>query len=338
MRGAAALYVFVHHYVHVVLSHDYPGIARFFKFGQLAVLVFFVVSGFVIYYSSVAHGQELRFRDYFIRRFRRIYPPFILALGITWLARCVIDGGVAEAQWRELAGNLAMLQDENVDSWFSPYLENSSLWSLSYEWAFYMLFFATHWLLKKHPERQLWVVAAAAFGGFAVHWFLPSQLTLFLMYYPIWWAGVELAREYIDAGEVTLRRQLLPLALVAAMAGLWVLPVVAAKQAGQALVMWQHPVIELRHFITAVFILVCAQAWNRARWRGFYTLLGPFERLAPISYGLYIVHKPIVHVAAARSPLGNPWLELLWVVPLVLALSWLVERWVHRYVIRVLHT
>ena len=65
-------------------------------------------------------------------------------------------------------------------------------------------------------------------------------------------------------------------------------------------------------------------------------MLGPFERLAPISYGLYIVHKPIVQIAAQRAPLGNIWLELVWVIPVVLGLSWVSERWIHRYVLRLL--
>ena len=49
--------------------------------------------------------------------------------------------------------------------------------------------------------------------------------------------------------------------------------------------MWKHPVVELRHFITAAFVLVVALGWYKLRWVGFYALLGPFERVAPISYG-----------------------------------------------------
>ena len=45
LRGAAALYVFAHHYVHVVLSPHHPQIARLFKFGQFAVLLFFWTRG-----------------------------------------------------------------------------------------------------------------------------------------------------------------------------------------------------------------------------------------------------------------------------------------------------
>lgn len=351
LRGAAALYVFVHHYVHVVLTPHYPRLGLPFKFGQLAVLVFFVVSGFVIYYSSVGRARReaelgdgsegdghppIAFRAYFIRRFRRIYPPFVAALGLSYVAQCAIDGGVADPEGRELLGNLAMLQDENVASWFEPYLNNSSLWSLSYEWAFYLLFFVIYALTRTRPRLQQWVVAGAAVLSFGVYYLWPNQIALFVMYMPIWWAGVEFAREYMDTGAVTVRAQLVPLGTIAVLAGLWLIPLAEAMQAGQQLVMWKHPVVELRHFITAGFVLVAALTWYKLRWWGFYAILGPFERVAPISYGLYIVHKPFVHLAAARSPLGNVWLELVWVIPVVFALAWVVERWLHRHVLRVL--
>jgi peptidoglycan/LPS O-acetylase OafA/YrhL len=357
LRGAAALYVFFHHYAHVVISPHHPQIARLFKFGQFAVLLFFVVSGFVIYYATLgpalapdaqppslhARGTGLKFRGYFIRRFRRIYPPFLLVLVLTYLVQCLIDGGLADPRWTELAGNVAMLQDENVHAWFKPYLTNASLWSLSYEWAFYMLFFALLLLTLRPGEdrhgpqtrrRQLAIVGGLAIVGFAVHRIWPTQISLFAMYMPIWWTGAEFAREYLRTGSVSVRAQLVPLGLVALVACLWVVPVYELWRSGGELSVWKHPVFELRHFVTTVIILIGGLAWNAIGWRGFYAVLGPFERIAPISYGLYIVHKPFMHLAAERSPLGNPWLELLWLIPVVWALSWLIERGIHDTVVR----
>ena len=52
LRGIVALYVALHHFVHLVLVKTYPIMGKFFIFGQSAVILFFVMSGFVIYYSS----------------------------------------------------------------------------------------------------------------------------------------------------------------------------------------------------------------------------------------------------------------------------------------------
>lgn len=334
LRGAAAFYVFLHHYVHVVVTPQVPWVGRFFKFGQFAVLLFFVVSGFVIYYSSVGREGALRFRSYFIRRFRRIYPPFVLALLITWIAQCVYEGELADPRGLELLGNLLMLQDTNVASWFAPYLRNAALWSLSYEWAFYLLFFATHTLWRDRVALQKWVVAGASVAGFASYWLVGNQISLFLMYYPIWWTGVEMARELIETGDVTLRRQWFGLANLALMSGLWAVPVWLAWSSGAPLVMWKHPVIEFRHFVTALVIIAAGLAWHRMKWVGFYPLLGGFERVAPISYGLYIVHYPIVHLASQYQGWGSPWLPFVIVLPSVLGLAWLVEGWIQPHVVR----
>jgi peptidoglycan/LPS O-acetylase OafA/YrhL len=336
LRGAAAFYVFLHHYVHVVVTPHaaWAWVGKFFKFGQFAVLLFFVVSGFVIYYSSIARDPELGFRAYFIRRFRRIYPPFLLALLITWIAECVYQGTLADPMPVELLGNVLMLQDTNVASWFEPYLRNAALWSLSYEWAFYLMFFATHLALKDREHLQKWLVVLLSVIGFGTYWIAGNQISLFLMYYPIWWAGVEIARELVATGDVTLRKQLVPLGNLALMCGLWAIPVYLALRSGTPLVMWKHPVIEFRHFVTAGVILVAGLAWHRMKWIGFYRILGQFERVAPISYGLYIVHYPIVHIASKYAGPGTPWLPFVWVLPTVLFLAWVVEGWIQPHVVR----
>lgn len=341
IRGAAALYVFAHHYVHVVLKPHYPGLGRLFVFGQAAVLVFFVVSGFVIYYSTHARGRSLVVGPYVLRRFRRIYPTFVAALGLTWVAHSLSVGRPADPQWRQLLGNLAMLQDQNVAAWFSPYLDNSALWSLSYEWAFYMLFVVVWALAGGHrvdlpraARRQLGVVAVGAIAAFFVHRRWPNQIALFVMYLPIWWVGVEFAREYLAHGRVTLRRQWGPIALVGVLVLLWAGRVYEHVATGQPFSPWRHPVFELRHFVTALLVGGGGLAWARLRWWGFGPLFGRFERIAPISYGLYIVHKPFMHLAAQQAPIGNPWLELVWVVPVVLLASWLVERWLFATMVR----
>ena len=72
------------------------------------------------------------------------------------------------------------------------------------------------------------------------------------MYFPIGWAGVEFARESLEEGAVTVRRQLIPLATVALVGVLWAYPAWQMWSDGRPLVMWKHPVIEFRHFVTAI--------------------------------------------------------------------------------------
>src|SRR4051812_22290857 len=71
LRGLAAFYVFVHHYGHGWIARRHPVLRPLFSFGQVAVMLFFFLSGFVIHHATTATKRELTFGDYFIRRFRR---------------------------------------------------------------------------------------------------------------------------------------------------------------------------------------------------------------------------------------------------------------------------
>jgi peptidoglycan/LPS O-acetylase OafA/YrhL len=81
MRGFAALYVmaghlFTHRTANGISLYSVP-----FYFGQEAVMLFFLISGFVILLST--EKQQPDFATYLSRRWKRIYPIYLLALGVT---------------------------------------------------------------------------------------------------------------------------------------------------------------------------------------------------------------------------------------------------------------
>jgi len=80
VRGIAALYVLLYHTSNNYLGLNHAIWALPFRFGLEAVLVFFVLSGFVISYSHPGSVDKAdSFRNYFIKRLRRIYPIFIFS-------------------------------------------------------------------------------------------------------------------------------------------------------------------------------------------------------------------------------------------------------------------
>src|ERR1700734_548217 len=77
-RGLAALAVVIHH---VIGSQNHS-----FQFGQPAVMVFFVISGYCIASAADAcQRRGLGFLQFMWRRVRRIYPPYLLSL-VFWIA------------------------------------------------------------------------------------------------------------------------------------------------------------------------------------------------------------------------------------------------------------
>ncbi|MEY3826084.1 MAG: hypothetical protein RLZZ148_898, partial [Cyanobacteriota bacterium] len=145
IRGLAAVYVIIYHLLQPFKSLP-PGVKLFFSFGQEAVILFFLLSGFVIYTASCRY-PKLTYKNYFIKRFRRIYFPFIIALLLSVLVFAFNGTLQHEFSFQNLISNIFMLQDIDIVKdgvWVNPFLKNYPLWSLSYEWWFYMLFFWLH--------------------------------------------------------------------------------------------------------------------------------------------------------------------------------------------------
>jgi peptidoglycan/LPS O-acetylase OafA/YrhL len=320
LRGVAAFYVFMHHIAHFSLEQAYPRFARAFVFGQAAVMIFFVLSGFVIFHSTRRPG----FRDYFARRLRRIYPLFLIAMLLAYVGQCIAQRAVLVPSARSLLVNVLMLQDggEKPGVWAAPFMGNSPLWSLSYEWFFYMAFYAMFVLLKDRQALQKYVVAGMSLLGFVSYALLPNPISTFLTYFVLWWAGVELAREYRATGTVSWKGQAFSLLAILVVSLLWL---VNAKIVGVTSP-WAHPMLELRHFVSTLGILVVGLAWYRRGAKGFSLLFGWGKYVAPISYAIYICHVPVITVANALRLTSSPLLDVLWVIPAVLGIAYLLEQ------------
>ena len=288
-RGFAAFYVLTYDLFESTSGRlGVAGVAL--RFGPEAVMLFFVISGFVIAYSVAK--KPMTFREYFVRRFRRIYPLFLVALLL----------GVADYVYfrkqpipvRELAGNLFMLQDLGYlkpGTWFAPFAGIAPLWSLAYEWWFYLLFFPLWTLVPK--TWQLPVVAAISTVALITYVHLPNQICAFLMYFILWWTGAELAREFTTTGKVTVagqRRTMLALGSFAVVSVFFLLraPVFGPPRWGG------FPILQIRQIVGAFVVLVGALVWNRARWIGFHQIFRPFLWVAPISYAIYLFHVPLL--------------------------------------------
>ena len=292
LRGFAALYVVAHH---LELYH-YSPLGYLTSQGQGAVILFFVLSGFVMYFANYKYQEanNFNFKTYFIKRFRRIYPIFLFALLLAYVSACIEAGSWMPLEGERLLGNLLNLQDHNriPNNWFSPYYKNGPLWSLSYEWWFYMLFFP---IFKFVPaERQKYLVLAISLFGFLSFYGYYNKVSVTLGYFMIWWSGVELCRSWIKKHTIdkeTIRfifgSHLLIMALLA-------IPIVMAYLNKEPLSLGRHPFIEFRHYAYSFFIIAVGIIWYRFKFKGLLFLLKPFLFFAPISYGIYVFHAPFV--------------------------------------------
>ncbi len=328
LRGATAFYVFIHH------AHLLPnqGIGRIFYFGQEAVILFFLLSGFVICYSS--SRQKVDWKIYLLNRAKRIYPIFLVALILAYCSQSLIEGRWLGLDGIQLMGNVFMLQDVSAlkrGVWFDTYYGNSPLWSLSYEWWFYLLFIPLG-LNEKFISHDKSGFAALAISilGFLGYQYFPNQLCLFAGYFFIWWAGVELAREYIRTSSVSFIGQKQMLFGVALMTMLWSLPVITQVIQHKSLQLGIDPVLQLRHHLAALIFVIIGLLISQfksaqVRSRRLTWVMLPFVGLAPISYAIYVTHQPLLNIVHHLGESNPEWLSALIIFPILLLLAWVLE-------------
>lgn len=171
LRGLAALLVlFGHVRTPQGLTLDFSLLDPFAKYGGLGVDVFFVLSGFIM--SHVYVDRELRnqavLREFFVARFARIYPlhlaTMILMLGAYFVSRR-LDVTPSEDSGYGVAAVLLSLV--LLSEWFGMVAPNPGSWSISVEFANYLIFpFVSPAIAKLRKWAPLAIVAGAAILAF----------------------------------------------------------------------------------------------------------------------------------------------------------------------------
>ncbi len=191
LRGFAALCVL---YTHFLWASDLdPGYEfwrgwAIFEVSQGAVLLFFILSGYVIGLTNTRDLTPAGCRDYFRRRLLRLVPLCWLAIGLSVLVKPG-DGAIP------IVANLAFLQNKiPYGDWLLPILgANTNLWTLNYEALYYVAFVLVWWRPRLWP---VWLAIAVA--GSIVGWLLPGNWAPMVACYSLGWifwlAGLALAR------------------------------------------------------------------------------------------------------------------------------------------------
>lgn len=298
-RAAAAVYVVLYHVGVERGWTDGPGMLL--RFGQEAVMVFFLLSGFVIFLNEKDRSSQA---GYFFRRLRRIYPALVVALLVSAVVAFVDGRLAAEFRLSELVGTLFAMQDIAAlkpGVIVDPFLGNAALWTLSYEIVFYLLFPLTMLAWRRRPGLTTHAVGAASCLAYLLFSWAPGHWVLILSYYSVWWAGAMAADAYMNG-----RRN--AAALAAPIGWLFLLCCTAAGvvftegYAGPGV----YPFLQLRHFLVALLVVAFGfgplGAWLAALALPFKT---PAGAVASISYGLYVLHFPLlIQSSLAASAAG----------------------------------
>src|SRR6185437_11636585 len=146
LRGIAALLVlFFHVRTPQNIELHFGVLDAFSKFGFLGVDVFFVLSGFIlshVYGNTFVNGVNSEdLRTYGVARFARIYPLHLLTLlmmlGAYWFSLRV---GVSPTETSGYSLEGLILSLLLINEWFGVVAPNPGSWSISVEFASYLVF------------------------------------------------------------------------------------------------------------------------------------------------------------------------------------------------------
>ncbi|MFD0988921.1 acyltransferase family protein [Mariniflexile jejuense] len=327
IRGFSAIYVLLFHMLPQKIYLFGINVGVFFRFGSEAVILFFILSGFVIKYSW-EKSSDKTFRTYFLHRFVRIYIPLVFIFILGYLIKCYSEETMANPEWKTLLGNIFMLQDvisQKPNVVCVTYMGNGLLWSLSYEWWFYMLFFFLSTKINQSKiDTSVNIIICVAAISYLIYPFIVNRL---VMYFAIWWIGVKFADIYLK-GESYSFKAIMPyafvLAFIISILGLnFYLNFAFTKVYTYPLV--AYPFIELRHFMFAFMVLFGAVIWCKWKWIGFNLFFGWFKYVAPISYVIYISHQYLVVEATYLSFINHKVIEYVLYIIFMLLFSYLIE-------------
>jgi peptidoglycan/LPS O-acetylase OafA/YrhL len=330
VRFLAAILVYLYHSNFRFLSKS---IVPMSHLGHEAVVVFFVLSGYVIAY--ITHTKENNLLDYCASRASRIYSvavPVLLITPFLDLAGKQLYPEIYEGHSTDdyplvrLASSLVFTNELWKVSIMS--FSNVPYWSLCYEVWYYVLF--GFWVFARKGQRIWWCAGVALLLG-------PKILLLA----PVWWMGVWL---YHDRRLKSLSTPVS--AVLAVVSGLGIFAFCAfdltyffADHMKEWLGdYWYHEMAFSRYFIGdyplgVMIVLHFAGMRGIAAW--IAPLLLPFEapirNVAAYTFTLYLMHDPLLLFWGAvlqGDPEGQTfyWETTFLVALCVFAMGWLTEN------------
>lgn len=171
LRGMAALMVVLGH-VYAAAGYPYLAIgavAGTLDFMHSGVDLFFVLSGFCLYYPLTRAGSRRDWREFFRRRARRLLPPYYVAVAAVILLPFVV-APVARTlglvvvpatwpSWHQVWTHLFLIHTFSTDTFYGL---NGPFWSLGIEIQFYLAFPLAVWIVHRWGWRGVCLIGAIA--------------------------------------------------------------------------------------------------------------------------------------------------------------------------------
>lgn len=185
LRGIAALLVAVFHFQSAIATFVPTSSTMFFAKSYLMVDLFFIMSGFIMYYvygEAFNHSIGKKpFRQFAVARFARIYPLHFFALLFLLIFTFFLPPGDAQAKLIEqpsaIIPNFLLIHSFYIHKIFTW---NIPSWSISPEWWSYMLFpLLAFFVNRKRTIAVIIFIIIIIISYYSIMYWLPRQNPLY---------------------------------------------------------------------------------------------------------------------------------------------------------------
>jgi len=183
-RFISAFIILISHFKPIKIVNDEWFVPLFHNF--FAVSYFFTLSGFVLgitYYEHFKVFDIKELKNYFVARFARIYPVYLLALLLVIVFEYYATGTIPYSPVNIFL-NITLLQ-----GWFNREIINFPSWSLSCEAFFYIIFPFCVGIIQKWESTKilsnmfiLWILTQLAIWTI---FYLLTDVPFYLRFHPI---------------------------------------------------------------------------------------------------------------------------------------------------------
>lgn len=302
LRAFAIIYVFLYHYGRFFPHPEWTNSLT--HFGWSGVDLFFVLSGYLIaaqLFKSIIIYKTISLKDFFIKRFFRIIPVYLVTVALYFLFPFVRERESPAPLWKYLS----FTQNINLDIAKQGTFSHS--WSLCIEEQFYLLlpFILLGLIRFKMFKKGYWLLAALFIAGFIVRIVLHANLAsdddwltwYKWIYFPTWsrldglLVGVSIAA--LLQFKPAFSSKILAHQTALLFTGLLLFAVshyICSNQISFKSSVFGLPLTDISYG----FIVLSALSPKSFLYKYESKIT---SKIAALSYGIYLIHKMVVHIA-----------------------------------------
>lgn len=293
LRALAALSVFYFHNHSGTLLVKYSGIP-FLKvtdaLGAIyAVPLFFLISGYCIHASNIKYlkaNRSLPLKEYYRRRFLRIYPPYFAALIFAIAVNYIV---VKNYQLNLYDGIIHLF---SLQGFTTPYFNtiNLVLWTISIELAFYAIYPVFYYIRFKYNLNYAlaftFIISCLSISYFMLkgNYSVPERFCVFNLWFA-WCAGAYLADKKMLSTADFKRPVYVVLYLLIFFCLLYLTYIhstLSLIQDQLDILVWTAPMI----------FLLSKEDWLRRKQNTW--IIKILAAIGLSSYSLYLLHEPLI--------------------------------------------